>query len=133
VVDAETIIATDESGCRHQVRGSVDNGEVVLELALLVPPPDGALASATWRVVLTSTSGSEEVQFDSTSSSAGLGRRLVSTSEVTAPDRRSRRLTMALLPPRRGEYSADSTWAGGTAALRFALDATGGVSAAGSS
>jgi hypothetical protein len=125
----EAIVATDPSGCRHRVQAALNNGDVVLEVGLLVSLADGRRASETWRVALTSAAVTESLYFDGTSGEAGASLQLLSTSEVTTPDRQARSLTMMLVPPRPGEYALESIWEGGTASLGFTLEDSGRVSA----
>lgn len=133
MAETESIIVTDESGSRHHVRSAVEDGQPVLELGLLVTAHEGRRASESWCVTLASTWGSEEVQFDPTSGRDGQVLRLVSTSAATTLDRRSRSLTMTLLPPDPGDYSVNGLWAGGSVSLRVAIDEFGGISLAGDS
>lgn len=123
----EAIVAIDPSGCRHRVQAALDNGDVVLEVGLLVSLADGRRASETWRVSLTSAAVTESLYFDGSSGEAGASLQRLSTSEVTTPDRQARSLTMTLAP-RPGEYALESIWEGGTASLGFTLEDSGRVS-----
>jgi hypothetical protein len=124
----EAIVAIDPSGCRHRVQAALDNGDVVLEVGLLVSLADGRRASETWRVALTSAAVTESLYFDGSSGEAGASLQLLSTSEVTTPDRQARSLTMTLIPPHPGDYVMESIWEGGIASLGFTLEDSGRVS-----